>query len=348
MNKKFYFVNLNNVFNDGGNARNRAFLKYFEYNNYLIINVYNKFLLIRLYKFLFFICVSIFTRSNLIFIHYGTLVTLFPYKIYNIQLCRNFINFLLKKISINHNLSIEINDLPFEQSIDLDLKIHKASKIFQENILSLKNCSFIFASNEMKTYSCNKYGTKVNESKVIINGAFKLQSKRLYSNTILNIDKFKFIYAGSLNQGRQIEDLIKIFENKNVLLLLIGEMGEWLQNYPTANNIIYLGSFPENIALEIVSLCNIGLIPYNEDKFYYNISYPTKSSFYIASGIPILSTPLKELSNVLSDLDVAYFVSFKYWDQFISNLDYDNYKIKKENIIKYQSLFYWEYLLNDL
>jgi hypothetical protein len=37
-----------------------------------------------------------------------------------------------------------------------------------------------------------------------------------------------------------------------------------------------------------VARCDVGLIPYDDSREYYNIAYPTKLSSYIVAGIPFL------------------------------------------------------------
>jgi hypothetical protein len=57
----------------------------------------------------------------------------------------------------------------------------------------------------------------------------------------------------------------------------------------------------EELAHKLVSDCDCGLIPYDENLFYLKIVFPIKASFYITAGIPFLSTRIPELVDHFSD-----------------------------------------------
>jgi hypothetical protein len=201
----------------------------------------------------------------------------------------------------------------------------------------------------MASYVSDNWYLKNNSFTTIINGANRLQS---FQNdmpllTFLQSEECKYVYAGSLNKGRQIEELIELFSGRKELLILIGDWGDWLANYNLSSNIIYLGKFDEQHAHFLVSKCDIGLIPYDHSKFYYNICYPTKASFYITAGIPFLSTPLEELSFVLSKYNMVYFIPFNEWKTFMDNLKKTDLHQLKILINQYQELFLWENVIGS-
>lgn len=77
-----------------------------------------------------------------------------------------------------------------------------------------------------------------------------------------------------------------------------------------------MGSYSEEEAIQIVSSCDIGLVPYDESRLYYNMCYPTKNSFYITAGIPILIIPLEESLNQLEKYDILFIEKLENWDKF--------------------------------
>jgi glycosyltransferase involved in cell wall biosynthesis len=316
-----YFGHLNEKLNDGGLSRNLAF--YHHHINYgaKVQNIFqdNKFK--RVLNSITIFIVLFFSTNKRIFIHQGTIIYLFP-------------------MSRNH-LIIEVNDLPYEQSIDLELPINIIDKKFEDALYSLKNCFYIFASQEMNEYVKRKFRIKEEHSEAIING-----STNLYVNNIDLTDsydwidqlEYKCVYAGTLNKGRQIESLLKLFtEITHINLILLGDWGEWLYNYNLPLNVSYLGNKSHCIAQQIVSKCDFGLIQYNADRFYYNLCFPTKISFYLTSGLPVLTTPLTELKNHFINSECVYFVEFDKWKEFLLSVTpefIDNAKMnaKKESV----------------
>ncbi|MEA9413125.1 hypothetical protein [Flavobacterium sp. PL02] len=261
---------------------------------------------------------------------------------------RKIVFYLLKKISSRNKLILEVNDLIYEQSIDLELVVDDFFSFLQDKLYTIENCNYIFASNEMKHYVSEKYSILPKYSTVIVNGAPELCDYSFMFNNEewMNTDKLKFVYAGSLNKGRQIEDLLAVFDNdKDNLLIVLGNEGEWLEEIELANNIFYLGNFEEKIAHYLVSKCDIGIIPYNEDRFYYNLCFPTKVSFYLTAGLPIFSTPLKELQNVFYNDDVILFNSFSDWKNVIMNIDKKYIEKMKKSTDLIKNKYQWDFLL---
>lgn len=342
--KKYYIGHLVEGINDGGQSRNKAFMQAFAKNNALLISTYDSNIFIRFFYWLNVLRIMLFSKNNQIFIHQGTLLVLFPIPILEYTWISKIAFKLIQHMVKQNDVTIEVNDLPYEQSKDLELSVRQADKFFQERLYSLKKAKYIFASHEMGSYVDKKYNLKY---EIVINGAEKIKNFSASDNLSSCFDSLetKYIYAGGLNKGRQIELLISIFRNKKELLILMGEYGEWLLDYELSNNIFYLGKFQEDYAHYLTSKCDIGIIPYDENRFYYNICYPTKASFYITAGIPFLSTPLKELKNVFEKSGMVYFVSIHKWDEFIENFDKSSLLINKNKIEDEKHKFYWESLL---
>ena len=280
--------------------------------------------------------------------HQGTFLVLFPLPVLEIPFFYKKIFNLLQWAVQRNNFTIEINDLLYEQAIDLKLPVHKLYSSIQDELYSINNCKYIFSSHQMAHYVSQKYGINNKNFTTIINGSNELKDFPDISQipSCLLSSEIKYVYAGSLNKGRQIEDLILLFRGRKELLILVGEWGEWIKDFPTSDNIHYIGKYKEDYALFLVSKCDIGLIPYDETKFYYNLCYPTKASFYISAGIPFLSTPLKELIDVFKDYKFAYFVPFLKWETFIDNNVYRiNINEVKSIVNQNKSKFYWQSLL---
>lgn len=350
MNNIYYFSYITEKVYEGGMARNYAFFNKFKTLTDNIYNVYNRNKFLRLIWFFRAILLLLFLRKKIFFLHQGTILILFPIFLFKYKLFRNLLNNFLIYISKNNKLFIEINDLPYEQAIDLELEVKKEYVFLEDLIYSLKNVHYVFASNEMRNFVCLKYDICLSFSQVVINGGPTLDVEKTNTYTFLKqTNKIKFVYAGSLNEGRNIKDIVSIFKEKNdLLLILIGTDGSWLKDYNLTKNIFYLGNFEENKAHHITSLSDIGLLPYDCKKFYYNLCYPTKVSFYITAGIPVLSTPLKELQDVFKDSNSVDFVFFDNWKNYLETIDFLKVKEMKDAAAKQMNEFSWSNILDSL
>lgn len=260
-----------------------------------------------------------FLRNETVLIHYSIFPTLFSKYVVSSFLFSRIIAGIVGYCSSRNTVFMEVNDLPYEQSIDLELPVNKMNR-FDRCIFGEKKVNFIFASVEMARYAKIKYSISDENVSTLINGSYS-PPKDFDFPTWFDRDRsgLVFVYAGSLNKGRQIDEVISLFVGSSHSLVLLGVGGEWIKdNFHGAPNVYYMGAFPERIAQSIVEKCDIGIVPYDEHRFYYNICYPTKASFYAASGLPILSTPLKELKNHFFE-NTAFFVPLSDWDSVLSD-----------------------------
>lgn len=346
-NSKLYIGHLTNGIKDGGMARNNAFYKYAKSKGHKIYNLYDSNFLIRIYKIVSVLYTSFFWQKKSVLLHLGTIYLVFPKKLLNSKIGLNFFSFWIKKISEKNELYLEINDLPYQQAVDLDLKIEKFYLNFQKIIFDRDfKLHYIFAAHKMRDFIVKHYNIPLKQTQIIINGApsSDLSSNKDFFNGY-DPSKIKFVYAGTLNKGRGIEDLLNVFKASPHYLFLVGGQGEWIKDF---DNIIYLGGYQENVAKEIVSQCDIGVVHYDEEKEYYNICYPTKYSFYISAGIPIISTELEEAKFVLKKYNVTYFLPFKNWNSFINEIKKEDLQQKSRDIAGIKNNFDWDFIMKKL
>lgn len=335
---------------DGGMARNHAFYNEMKkrdariYNHTSVLIYYRFFCIIRNLMLLFFL-----RKKKILILQSVFLKFMFPFMLFRYPVFRSFVRLVLNRAVKNNMLTIEINDLIYEQGIDLGDEINETASSYQKFIFSHDKLRFIFASQLMADYAAEKYGLKKKNLQTVINGAPTFNADIVYDLKVADHGKIKYIYAGTLNKGRDIEKLIEVFaESPTVELILIGIEGDWIGEF-NYSNIHYLGQFDEEVALAVAAQCDVGIIPYNEDKLYYNICYPTKNSFYIAAGLPILSTPLQETMRVFGKYPgTAFFESFKNWQYFIKKIDKSEVISAKRTVQKIKTQLMWEFLFQDL
>jgi glycosyltransferase involved in cell wall biosynthesis len=348
-NNTLYFVQFSKDTNDGGTSRNHAFCEYYKKQGAKVYNLYqtNKFL--RISKLLFVLRLLITSKDKTIFIHQGTMIFLFPMSVVKYQFVTKILFNTLQKIANRNKLIIEINDLPYEQAIDLELPIDGFIDRFQDKLYSLKNCYYIFASREMERYVKTKFNIDDTHTEVIVNGADKIvKAKNALNEFKLPNGKYNCVYAGTLNKGRQVEELITMFSGlDHVNLILLGDWGEWLLDYDLPENVVYLGNKSNAVAHQIVSSCDLGLIQYDSSRFYYNLCYPTKISFYLTAGIPVLSTPLTELMYHFGDSKGVFFKAIDQWAVFLESVDQSLLEKAKAAALTESTSYEWQSLLSS-
>lgn len=342
--KTIYISHFPGEIKEGGSARNFAFYSYFRQKEHIrIFNIFRTNKLLRLYTTMCLTLLLYFVSGHRIFIHQGTLLYLYPKLILKYSIGRRFYKSILTHIVKKNMLILEINDLPYEQAIDLELPVYIEYLYFENIIFSIKKINFIFAANEMCEYASSKYNINIKKTKVIINGASSL-TVTSGVNVSINKDKINFVYAGTLNKGRQIEKLITLFrELNNKNLILLGANGEWINSLNLPPNILYLGNYNESVAHWMVSQCDVGIIPYDSSKLYYNICFPTKVSFYLTANIPVLSTPLSELMQYHKEF--IFFSEWDNWSDFVDSIKREDILYKKEFIKNNNFKYEWENLL---
>jgi hypothetical protein len=142
--------------------------------------------------------------------------------------------------------------------------------------------------------------------------------------------------------------MLGVFAGSQHSLFLLGVGGGWIESeFSQFTNIKYIGALEEKEAHSFVSTCDMGVIPYDDSRFYYNICYPTKASFYLTAGLPILATDLKELRRHF-DSQCAVFLKLDKWRLLLDEPD-ALYRIKnmKCHVKKISNEFQWQNLWTE-
>ncbi|WP_313213961.1 hypothetical protein [Soonwooa sp.] len=337
--------------NEGGMARNFAVYQEFKDRDALVYNTESTSILNRMMMFFSWWWKLLnFENKKIVITQVCFINIFFPISFFKYHFLANIFKKLLINVANRNSLYIEVNDLIYEQAIDLNIQVSSYAKRFQNMLFSLKGVHFIFASHKMSEFVIENYNCSKENTQVIVNGAPVFEEKENVPAYItIPKDNINFIYAGTLSKGRQIEDMISIFKKTPYNLFLMGIEGDWIKDMEL-KNVFYLGAFPEPIALKITSMCDYGLIPYDESKHYFNLCYPTKVSFYLSAGLPLFSTPLKETILALKEYgELGIFVPLANWDIFLqSNIDIEKKALLKMNVNSVRDKFTWKYILSHL
>ena len=105
---------------------------------------------------------------------------------------------------------------------------------------------------------------------------------------------------------------------------------------------MFVAAKDEETAHQIVAQCDLGLIPYDENRLYYNIAFPTKLSFYLTAGISYLSTPVKEVMK-LHDKSMGYVGAIEEWPTLIKMLSKEEISIVKMTV-RNNNNYLWDHI----
>jgi hypothetical protein len=255
-------------------------------------------------------------------------------------------NIFLKSIKFSlrsNNVIFDVSDLKYEQALDLGIYKNRLNiiKEFEENFFTIAKVNFIFASNSMRDYAIKKYSINPLFASVLENGGNKLPITT-FQNFKPDTKKINYIYAGTLNKGRNISNMINQFpETESFHLYLIGPSGDWINSNNLKKNVTYLGKYPNIEAQQLASYCDVGLIPYDQTLLYYNLAFPTKLSFYITAGLPFLSTPSQECVLISNNYKVGFIDVIQNWRTFINSITIDEINNQKKKIKEIKEDFYW-------
>lgn len=334
---------------EGGIVRNTAWVNFLKEKrpHAKIITFKITHRIFKLLNFLFFFIRAIFWRKQTVFFLYPKVGL--PIlsggkkgKIFRaaFKLCANML------IHNKNTLVFDISDIKYEQAIDLCLENFDMDEIksFEKWLFSIKQ-KYIFASHSMRDYAIKTHNIPYENTDVCVNGGYTENNPQPQNFSFIHEEKITCIYAGTMNKGRLIEEMIKAVSNKdNVETVLLGVGGEWVDEFlkeKNIKNVYYLGAFEESKAREITACCDIGLIPYDDTRLYYNIAYPTKLSFYIAAGIPYLSTPVAEVLRIQEQYNIGFAYKLDEWSSFLSDINSDQLKKVSANAKKYSHVFTW-------
>lgn len=259
----------------------------------------------------------------------------------------------LRRIAGRNHAIIEVNDLYTEQARDLQVHVPINFARIEMQMFRIPNIFFAFASEAMRQFAVEKYSLATKNTIAVINGETPAGApKETFTSQLLPLrknDKIKFVYSGTLNRGRSIEEMIAAFRKSPNELILLGKDGQWLRDEIVRDqNISFLGEFDSNVARDIVAQCDIGLIPYDDSRQYYNIAYPTKLSSYLVAGIPFLSTNILEAKTLLKSFPgIGVCLPIGQWQEYVSSYDRKTNRVQKNKVISIRQYFTWENILEN-
>lgn len=162
----------------------------------------------------------------------------------------------------------------------------------------LKECDIVFAPSQEIVDFCLKYNDKSYLIPHGVNPIYLKHNNYSEPTDVINIQHPRIGISSSISKEWVDVELIKdiAIKRKDWNILIIGPImtGNSIDEWKGISNIYYLGvKKPEDLPAYLFSF-DVGLIPFKVNYFTRCIR-PLKFFDYLASGLPIVSTPLREL-----------------------------------------------------
>lgn len=209
----------------------------------------------------------------------------------------------------------------------------------------------IVVSDSIKRWYQEKYGkTQINVIKnipVLTHGnCQKYDIREMYDipyNSIL------FIYCGNFHKKRGVELLLEVFKllNHKYQILFIGDgvLKNTIRNFcDKYDNIHFHKKVNHNKLLEIISQADIGCSIKENVCLNTNYSLPNKFFEYLLSGIPVIISNLKDMSDIVMKYKCGWICEANersIYEQ-IKSINRNDIMEKKNNIDALKKVYSWE------
>jgi glycosyltransferase involved in cell wall biosynthesis len=182
----------------------------------------------------------------------------------------------------------------------------------------ISHCSTV--SNGVANELNNRYGLSC---EVIRNLPFK----QTFTNSNYSISQPKtIIYQGALNKGRGIEKLIEALQyipDATLLIVGTGDIENKLislsREQGLFSKIKFTGRINPEELIKLTRSATIGVSLEEDLGLNYRYALPNKLFDYIQAGLPVLTTNLPEMSQVIAKFDVGQTLPSNFTPQLLAN-----------------------------
>jgi len=201
----------------------------------------------------------------------------------------------------------------------------------------MHNADFVITqSNVLHDYFVKTHRLDSSKTAMITNGAdiekfFQSTKDEKLLNKYHLTNEPVIGFVGSMSVWHGIENLFSIIRkvlsnNPKVRFLLVGagggleeEMRAFLRNENFEKQVILTGYVPYDKIPDYITLMNVVLAPYpNLPFFYYS---PVKIFEYMAAGKTVITTPIGQIAEIITDGENGIFCSPDNLDQVVSSID---------------------------
>ncbi|MDD4178618.1 MAG: glycosyltransferase [Candidatus Margulisbacteria bacterium] len=247
-----------------------------------------------------------FTKNKIILFSYPNL-PFFDTNIINYFFFNIFIK-LVKRLALRYHKKIilDVDDVPsiseaYLSKWPLPPKLLERRKIMEKRLFDIADVIWVITKNQAKIMS-ELYGLAENKFVAAPNG----NARSKIGPSLPDEGKIRLVFAGAFfltGIKEMIGSFNRLKTTRPAELYLLGPYAKWLKKFLKELNdprIHYLGSLDSQSCEAIVKSCQVGLLTYDPNEKYWAIAHPVKLSLYITCGLPIISTNVKNIAELIT------------------------------------------------
>ena len=218
-------------------------------------------------------------------------------------------------------------------NINSNLVIYYMADNMTQNDKKFRNVEEqIIRNSELIFYSSMNLRNKIHipsKRRFLPNGVnYDIFNKIKLSKKYKKKESLKIVYLGAVREIIDDKLILKISKKfPNDKIYFIGPILTKFKELEKQNNIIFLGEIKHKQVPTYLKKFHIGILPYKVNLFTKSIN-PLKIYEYVASGLPVISTNLPNVSKLIKDYPKIEILKAENDDNFIKQISYikKNYK----------------------
>ncbi len=228
------------------------------------------------------------------------------------------------------------------------IKFSQKSKItyFLEKMIWKKIDLFITVSPSILKWYNNNFGNKKNSITVlnspeIINKKFAKKNSLRKKFKITN-DKLIFVYVGSFQLGRGIQNMLKAFSDpkikSNLVLIGYGELESEIKKFSKNNNNIHFSkSVSHELLVQFIKSANVGLCIIEKISLSDYYCLPNKFFEFAFANLHILASDFPDMKRLINTYSLGSYITPNYNSLIKKIKFFENHrnkiKIKKKKLV---------------
>jgi len=174
-----------------------------------------------------------------------------------------------------------------------------ATKIAESEKRTIQEADLVFVTSELLREHCARYNSEVHKFPFTVNfeefAAVRKKEGVNPPDDLAPVPQPRIGYIGGLHRWCDQELIVKLARlMPEASFVFVGPEQEPMQALHGLPNVHLLGGKPHQSLPTYIGHFDIGIIPYLKTSYTDNV-YPTKLNEYLAMGIPVISTPIREV-----------------------------------------------------
>ncbi|WGF87852.1 glycosyltransferase [Marinivivus vitaminiproducens] len=161
-------------------------------------------------------------------------------------------------------------------------------------------------------------------------------------------DALLFVFLGEIDRGRGIEAMLDVFSrsgpDKHIVFMGYGRMAPMVEDHARRHANIHFQ--PPVRSLDVVPTirsADVGMVFFDGDSLSYQYCLPNKLFECLNAGLPLICTPLRELSRFVTELECGWLCAAEpnALRALVATLDRTAVEARKEQVARQTEHFSW-------